>query len=143
MKAQTLGNSQMSQFMTPKKTLELNPDHEMIKELDKLVKLGNGYNNLLNYYIDTMYNSALIDSGFSLENPRLFSENIYKMMGSSLLNINSNPDKFYDDSERKNLSHELENKADSNVDNSNIKEDDLKNKSRINNKVIKKILNKN
>ena len=92
MKAQTLANNQMSQFMMPKKTLELNPNNNMIKQLNNLVNLENDSDNLIDYYINILYNSSILDSGFSLENPRQFSENIYKMLDGSLQNIMSNPE---------------------------------------------------
>jgi len=94
MKAQTLGNNQMAQFMKPKKTLELNPNNNMIKELNKLVGMGDQYSSILNYYIDILYNSSILDSGFSLQNPRTFSENIYRMMDGSIQNFSANPDEF-------------------------------------------------
>ena len=94
MKAQTLGNNQMAQFMMPKKTLELNPNNSMIKELNKLVGMGEQYNPILNYYIDILYNSSILDSGFSLQNPRTFSENIYRMMDGSIQNFSANPEEF-------------------------------------------------
>jgi molecular chaperone HtpG len=90
MKAQTLANNQMSQFMMPKKTLELNPNNNMIKQLNNLVNLENDSDNLVDYYINILYSSSILDSGFSLENPRQFSENIYKMLDGSLKNIMSN-----------------------------------------------------
>jgi len=76
--------------MMPKKTLELNPNNNMIKQLNNLVNLENDSDNLVDYYINILYSSSILDSGFSLENPRQFSENIYKMLDGSLKNIMSN-----------------------------------------------------
>uniref|UniRef100_A0A6C0J0J0 Histidine kinase/HSP90-like ATPase domain-containing protein n=1 Tax=viral metagenome TaxID=1070528 RepID=A0A6C0J0J0_9ZZZZ len=123
MKAQTLGNSQMSQFMSPKKTFELNPNHNMIISLNNILKSNNeNTNRLIEYYINILYNSSILDSGFSLDNPRDFSENIYKMMDSSLENLlknetnseqlnnlNASKDTFDGTTENLNISEETSN----------------------------------
>ena len=56
--------------------------------------MGDQYSSILNYYIDILYNSSILDSGFSLQNPRTFSENIYRMMDGSIQNFSANPDEF-------------------------------------------------
>ena len=64
--------------MLAKKTLELNPHHPVIKEMLNKVKSmqDNEDSNTeaeLGEYADLMYNMALLNSGFNIENPSDFS----------------------------------------------------------------------
>ena len=81
MKAQTLGDNSSMGYMLSKKNLEINPLHPIIKELktklldeDELVQKINI--NILNL----MYDTALIEGGFSLEHSKIFSQRIYNMV---------------------------------------------------------------
>lgn len=56
--------------MLAKKNLELNPSHPTIKTLLELVKANDGtLSEEKLEYIDLMYNMALINSGFSMDEP--------------------------------------------------------------------------
>lgn len=60
--------------MLAKKTLELNPHHPVIKELLSKVKASAGGDMDQNVieYADLLYNVALLNSGFLIENPNDF-----------------------------------------------------------------------
>lgn len=58
--------------MLAKKTLELNPHHPVIKEMLVKVKQMSGDDepsSELTEYADLIYNMALLNSGFLIENP--------------------------------------------------------------------------
>lgn len=62
--------------MLAKKTLELNPHHPVIKEMLNKVKGLPDDASLeieLQEYADLLYNMALLNSGFLIENPSDFS----------------------------------------------------------------------
>lgn len=79
MKSQALNNNPMSQFMIPKKTLEINPTHPIIAEL---VNMSNDtkFKNI----VDTIYDVALLGSGFVIENTSEMAQKLWKMMSNSL-----------------------------------------------------------
>lgn len=62
--------------MLAKKTLELNPHHPVIKEMLNKVKEMSGdddINEELVEYADLIFNMALLNSGFLIENPTDFT----------------------------------------------------------------------
>jgi molecular chaperone HtpG len=84
MKAQALKANQAFPTHNVKKIVEINPDHPLIKELLKLSEEeedSNRFKNLVHFIYDT----ALIGSGFGLDNPASFANKIYEVMTGSLL----------------------------------------------------------
>ena len=59
--------------MLAKKTLELNPHHPVIKELLQKVKDGQQEEEDVREYGILLYNMALLNSGFLIENPTEFT----------------------------------------------------------------------
>jgi len=81
MKAQTMGNK-MAQFMMGKKVFELNVNHKLVKFLDEKVKSGNTDNHTGNI-VDMLYETALLTSGYGVENPHDYATKVYNMLCAS------------------------------------------------------------
>lgn len=81
MKAQALNNDPMMQYMKSKKTMQINPDHRIIKALVERFKDSELAQASTTKDIVTMlYESSLIHSGFGLEDPNLFVQRIHRML---------------------------------------------------------------
>ena len=79
MKAQALNNTSMNSYMMSKKTLELNSEHVIVKDL--INKFNSDKNDItLKNLIYLMYDTSLLASGFTIENPKLFSDRMYNMV---------------------------------------------------------------
>merc|ERR1712149_6444 len=63
MRAQALRDSSMSSYMASKKTMEINPKHSIMKELNHL-----------------LFETSLLTSGFTLDEPATFAGRIHRMI---------------------------------------------------------------
>jgi len=83
MKAQTFSDSSAQGFMQAKKTLELNPRHPIIKELATKSK-ADPSDKALTDLATMMLDSALLVSGFHLENPQDLSARLLRVLSTGL-----------------------------------------------------------
>ena len=85
MSAQALGNNTEMSYMKSKKILELNPNHLIIKELKTKLENPTELEDKINTnIIHLMFDTSLIDSGFTLDTSNLFSQRIYNMVQMGL-----------------------------------------------------------
>ena len=78
MKAQALRNDTFG-MMSAKKTMELNPDNAIVKSMLEKVK-ANRNDSTVKDLIWLLYDTALLTSGFSLEEPVAFANRIHKLI---------------------------------------------------------------
>ncbi|KAI4336769.1 hypothetical protein L6164_015254 [Bauhinia variegata] len=83
MQSQTLSDASKQAYMRGKRVLEINPRHPIIKELRERV-VNNPEDESVTQTAQLVYQTALFESGFSLNDPKDFTSRIYDSVRSSL-----------------------------------------------------------
>jgi len=79
MKAQALRDNSMTGHMVSRKSMEINPKHGIIKELKNHLDKDPS-NAIIKDIVWLLYDTSLLSSGFSVEDPNTFAKRMHKML---------------------------------------------------------------
>lgn len=79
MKAQALRDTSTMGYMAAKKHLEINPDHSIIANLKDKADVDKNDKSVKDLVL-LLFETALLSSGFSLEDPAIHAQRIHRMI---------------------------------------------------------------
>lgn len=79
MKAQALRDNSTMGYMAAKKHLEINPDHSIISSLKDKADTDKNDKSVKDL-VNLLYETSLLSSGFSLEDPQIHANRIHRMI---------------------------------------------------------------
>lgn len=80
MKAQAMGDARAMEYMRGKRIMEINPESAVMQQLKQKFE-QNKDDEVARRMADVCFDTALLTSGFDLEDPMEFATNVYKLMG--------------------------------------------------------------
>merc|ERR1711971_1409287 len=79
MKAQALRDTSTMGYMAAKKHLEINPDHAIVENLRQRAEADKNYKSVKDLVL-LLFETSLLSSGFSLEDPAVHAKRIHRMI---------------------------------------------------------------